>query len=304
MGFAKRVQAASARTRIVQFPFGVKPTAKFLLCPYTSYSVPREYTRRREFRRMETYVVKVNRKTLEQMPDTDRVLLLSFAHFANELRALERLAVWSLPRQSLSDPENAGRVTLTFMFLKLIAGKLNEAYNLVHDKFYGTGASRELVPLFSEDGKVALEKIKTYFSSGENLVHRIRNLDAFHYGAAEVRVALDGIPDEMEVYLQNGPSVNKLYYFAEVLAVRAILTDWGFPPSEGDEALYSLEREILNVAHWFTILSDQLIATTIKKYIDAIWDGVAIPVDVGPVPGFDEVRIPWFVDGEKLPRDS
>lgn len=251
---------------------------------------------------MDTYLVKVNKQTLQKFPEVDRVLFLSFAHFANELRALEKLLVWSMPKPSLSDPENAGQVALMFMFLKLIAGKLNEANKLVQQKLYGTVCGKELISLLPKKAKEALAKINTHFSSG-GTVNKIRNLDAFHYRTAEVQVGLDKVPEEMEVYLQK-VSVNTLYYFAEVLAVRAIFVELGFAPDETEKGLKRLQRDVTNVSHWFTVLSDALLAAIVKKHGDTTWEEAAKPVTLGPLPAFDEIRVPWFVDAEKEIRST
>jgi hypothetical protein len=83
-----------------------------------------------------------------------------------------------------------------------------------------------------------------------------------------------------------------------------MLQEIGFSGDEFEKGLKQIQLEIINVAHWFTILSDGLLTTIVKKYGESIWDDVARQVPPKSLPAFDDVRIPWFVDAGSEIRDA
>jgi hypothetical protein len=248
---------------------------------------------------MTVYKAKFNKVTLETLPARERSLFLALAHLANEIRALEKLVLWSGQLESQNDAQVSGQTSLMFMFLKLLAGKLKEGHKLLQKGFFGTGISRDYK--LSKEAQDALGEIKNYFDR-RNTIHRVRNKFAFHYSPDEMDRVLPGLPDELEVYIQEEGSANNLYYFAEVLANRALLRS--IQVEDDQNAYHQLMEEIVKVTHWFTIVCDALMTEFLRRHIDGIWEGHAEEVSFNDLPLFQSVQIPWFTDTSGLSLDK
>lgn len=231
-------------------------------------------------------------------PEGERSLFLSVAHLVNEINALRKLVLWSYYFSSSGNTtEDSGQVSLTAMFLKLLAGKLNEGQELLRKTFYGTGISRDYLPFLTEEGQHALSDIKRYFK-GRNAVHEVRKGFAFHYSPDEMNAVIPDISEELTLYIEDGGSANNLYYFAEVIANTAMLKS--IKAVDLQDAFERFSGEVRQVAGWFTVACDSLMLEFLKRHSDGIWNGNAKEVDIDDLRPFEEVRIPWFSDTSRL----
>ncbi len=157
-------------------------------------------------------------------------------------------------------------------------------------------------PSLSGEAQVALENIKKYFDR-KNIINQVRNNFAFHYSPDEMDAVLPHVStDELEVYIQNDGSANNLFYFAEVLANKALLLTIN---SEIDQDSYeTLMKEVTTVTHLFTVISESLITEFLKRNQANIWDGTSQEVDLANLPSFDSITIPWFIDTSALRIES
>lgn len=250
---------------------------------------------------MTMYMAKLNKATLETVPPDERSLFLSLAHLANEINAFHKLVLWSAEFTPGNNAETSGQVSLMLMFLKLLAGKLNEGNVLLKKKFYSVGLFREYKNSLSAEARETLDKINKYFGQS-NTINRVRNNYAFHYSPDELGATLPSVPDELEVYLQQGASANNLYYFAEVVANRALLRSMGLEDEQ--TAYHQLMQEIVQVAHWFIIVCDSLITLFLGKYAGGIWQEAAIEISFSNLPPFRSIRIPWFTETSGLDAET
>ena len=239
------------------------------------------------------YLAKLSKAQLQNLSSAERSLLFILAHLSNEITALEKAVLWSGRYTPGNSAEIAGQVTLMLMFLKLLAGKLNEGRNILQTHFFGQPLAREFFPFLSPESQEAAGKLKRYFG-GTNAIHTTRITDAFHYSPNKMDLQLSDVPDEMEIYVPKEGSANNLYYFAEVLANRALLEEVG--GNKETDVLHRLQMEIGEAAHWVHVISDDLIKVILGKYVDRIWESAAVEVEIGDPPKFDDIRIPWFVD--------
>jgi hypothetical protein len=116
------------------------------------------------------------------------------------------------------------------MFLKLLAGKLNEAHQVIQSTYFGSALAKTYDARLSADGRDALVKLKRYFSKKNN-VHNIRKNYAFHYSPDELTQVLPSISNELVIYMQHKGPANNLFFFAEVVAAEALFRTLGVPSS-------------------------------------------------------------------------
>ncbi len=242
---------------------------------------------------MSVYVVKLSKEMLNSIPQDERCFFFVMAHLANEINALNKLLLWSSQYPTRNDAESNGQVSLTFMSLKLLAGKLKEGQELLQKRFYGTSISRDYVPTLSEDGQKALNKIKQYFGHSNDVTY-IRNNFAFHYSPEKIDAALETVQEHLEIYVSDDGIGNNLFYFAEVLAGRALLN--GIKSPDDQTAYNKLIGSLPAVAGWFGIASETLMVEFLKRYDEDIWEGVAEKVQFDELPSLLDINLPWFTD--------
>lgn len=113
------------------------------------------------------------RDGLLNVPQVERDFFFAAAHIANELNLLQKLAIWSLHVHGDLAVMRA-QSCQALMLLRLLVGKLNEAYKLVDSSYFGSQLSRDYNELLSEASAQAIKNIRRYFRNDTNLVHRIR----------------------------------------------------------------------------------------------------------------------------------
>jgi len=240
----------------------------------------------------------LNKNYLTTIPSAERSLFFTFAHILNEINAFHKLLFWSSADSFIgNEAENDGRRTFAFMFLGLLAGKLKEAGKFLWEEFDKSEFSKTYEANLRSEEKEALARIRHYFENKNNTIWRIRDSLAFHY-TPEAPKALDAafldVPDNLKAYIEQGGRANNLYYFAEILASRALLKTKG---DLGDQTIYrKLVDEILEVARWFVTAFDAITAEFIRRYQDNIWDGDAESVEFDNLQPTKSIKIPWFTD--------
>ncbi|MCL4559792.1 MAG: hypothetical protein M1281_04145 [Chloroflexi bacterium] len=249
---------------------------------------------------MKIFSAKFDKAELIAVPSEEQSFFFGLAHLVNEMNALEKLVLWSEMTPAATDIDRNGQVSLTFLLLRLLAGKLNEGNGLLQNKFHSTKWSKQYVGQLSADGSKALSEIKKYFGRA-NLVKHIRNNSAFHYSPEEMAAILPTVPEDLELYLSDGGTANSLYYFAEVLVNRAILNH--INSADHQAAYRTLVRDLTTLAHSFLVLAEALMVVFISQNQNQIWDGFAKEVPFEKLPAFTDIRLPWFTDTTSL-RDE
>jgi len=239
-----------------------------------------------------------SKSQLESLSADEQALFLTVAHIMNEINALLRAAVWSDNRSSQVQAEGDGQVTLTLLFLRLLAGKLNEAWDVLHDRYFGSALSMPYDAMLSEDGRAALATLKRYFSHTKNNVTEIRNNYAFHYSPDDMSRVLPLISDDLVSYMQRAGAHNNLFYFAEVVAAEALFTSIGLPNNSA--SLDKLVAELIDLAAAFARFFGDVMGAFIEKLGPKAWQDEAKVVEFEQLPKFDDVHIPWFTDGSEL----
>jgi len=130
---------------------------------------------------MGVHRIKIDRAKLAAMPETERVLLLLLAHASNELNVLTKLILMMRkddPPSPIIDHVEAGQ---TFILMRLLIGKLHEAWELLRARVQKDHAiSTKFLPKLPSDAATALMALNKHFGQGSALT-AIRNKMSFHY---------------------------------------------------------------------------------------------------------------------------
>ena len=221
------------------------------------------------------YRVPVPKALLMAMPEAERTLFLMLGHLANELHMLNALQHGSsgaLPdgtsNEGAAEVHKRFQDTQTLLLIRILIGKLNEAWQLLTGNFYGAKLSKTYVPLLSDHGQQCLDELKRYFKRKGNVVHTVRNNFGFHYSPESVAKALPSIPEDETgweiIYSQR--RVNTLYYASEMGSGYALLATI-CPGGTPQEAMKMLFSETADVTHWMTDFVDECLALFAKTFL-------------------------------------
>jgi hypothetical protein len=238
-------------------------------------------------------------EALAEVQSEQKRVFFALGHLLNEVAAFQKLVLWSSDCSSEKKARLAGQVTYTMMFLRLTAGKLWEGWRLLERCYFGSKLSLSYDQELSPKGLDALSQLKRYFGRS-NLVKHVRNGYAFHYSPERLEKVSGSVSDSLDVFIDNGPRTNSLYYFAEVLANHSMLSDY-FEEVDA-RAFREFVREIPAVAGWFLDFGEAYMVAFIQRHQPGIWAEPAEEADPDKLLPFWNVVLPWFTDNEDLEK--
>lgn len=235
---------------------------------------------------------KIDKGALSKIDKEERSFFFALGHVANEINILNKQTVWSGEFKSDDDWCVKGQITLSLFFHRTLAGKLNEANELIRQSFLSKKFSKDYVALSDSETKEVLEQIKKYFGKS-NIVNKIRNSHAFHYSSEDFSGNCEEVPDELELFLHKTQG-NSLYYASELMATYAMMKSCGeddFSKLFGDivNELISVSKLILSFSHLF-------MSMFMVKYSENISSPTPEELELGELPKFSQVNIPWFIE--------
>jgi hypothetical protein len=134
---------------------------------------------------MEVYHVKLGRTQLAAMPEAERVLLLLLAHASNEINVSSKLILMMRKDDPISPILDHVEVGQTFILMRLLIGKLHEAWELFKNRVQSNRSiATTSIPRLRTEAAAALQALNRHFGAGSALT-AIRNQISFHYSDEE-----------------------------------------------------------------------------------------------------------------------
>ena len=194
----------------------------------------------------EVYIPLVTLRTLSR---DERNLLLTFAHAANDLGAIQRLVMLAQNQPSIASIYDLYTQTQAFTLHKVLAGKLYECWNLIVARYFSTRLGQTYDTKLSQSGQESLSYLKRYFGRNTNIIALIRNDAAFHYSNVDVSGYLDDLTDEdCRVYLSNTIS-HALYWVGEQAMRRHLLQQFDV---DNNQAIKIMSEDLSNVGKYMS----------------------------------------------------
>jgi hypothetical protein len=249
---------------------------------------------------MDVHRIKIDRAKLAAMPETKRVLLLLLAHASNELNVLTKLILMMRkgdPPSPIIDHVEAGQ---TFIFMRLLIGKLHEAWELFRARVRKDHAiSTTFLPKLPSDAANALTALKKHFGQGSALT-AIRNM-SFHYtdkkNLTEANFQQLAAAEPLQFYL-TATVGNCFYHAGELVAQLSAINLMKMPPAGPQDASSAEERafnalctEIIQVSRDMTELFSELIVLLGEDVVGSV-STETIPDG----PKLSTFTLPYFVD--------
>lgn len=243
---------------------------------------------------MNIYRGKLSKEVLLSIPENERKLFICIAHLQNEIRFSLYGVIWTHDFSSNNDAVVQGQIAYNFFHLRVLAGKIHEGWQLLTRHYF---SNKELSIEFNENGSEEalsiLSELGKYFGK-KNAISEIRNNLSFHYSPDELSSQLHEIPEEMDMYIAKENDANTLYYFAEALANRSVISKLGYP--DDVNPFDAINNELIGVSKKINKFNMLYMKHVIKRYSPEIWDGMAEEVKFEGLMKFSEVRIPLFTD--------
>ena len=251
---------------------------------------------------MHVYHATIDRAKLAALPENERVLLLLLAHASNELNVLTKLILMSRkddPASPIIDQVEAGQ---SFVFIRLLAGKLHEAWELFKVRVQSDRAiSTAFLPKLRLPAADALISLKRHFGQGSVLT-AIRNNVSFHYSdkANLIEASFQELPASEPLHFLLARTVgNSFYHAGELLAQLSTLalvkasSEASAQDTASDQAraFQALCAEIINVSRDMTELFGEMIGLLGEDVV------VSCPTETLPDgPKLSQFSLPYFFD--------
>jgi hypothetical protein len=246
-------------------------------------------------------MAKIDKTALLNAPKEERVLFFGLAHMANEIKAYEKLYLWSSQTFDEGEGWAEGKLTMSLMLTKALAGKLYEGYQMFERDYLNTNLFSTYNPSLPEEIKNAIEKLKIYFQS-DNLIELTRNQFAFHYSPKKMDRVLKNLPEDLKIYIETNGNANNLYYFAELLANYALLFE--IDSNDWQAAFRKLRENLSEIVQLFSAICDGLMMKFMGLRIEDFWQDYATEVKLEGMRSFTEIQLPWFTDTVTLFKDA
>lgn len=218
---------------------------------------------------MEIKTLTITKAHLDGMADAERAFFIHVGHIRNEIVTLVKVLKWST-HGSYDHPILIDvNVPQTFMFSRLLAGKLHEAWKYVVNAYIGEGLDISLGTNISADGQQAYSELTTYFMNDRNMMARIRDKIGFHYDVNFLKKGKDALrldgDEKLKLYITKKHH-NLYYHFSETFVGHAMLNSI----HEGDfkVATKKFTKEIMVKGQEFMRFSDACIFYLIQQHFN------------------------------------
>lgn len=237
--------------------------------------------------------------TLEQLrsiPKAERSLVVLLSYAMNEVNTLNKLFFFA-SRIDQNQPLAIAHAqsSQAFILARTLIGKLNEAWVLVKNGYFGAKLSQTYESRLDTSGLQAMKYLKSYFGHA-NLIFKVRNSFAFHYSLehANTDIPDDSSANDLAMYL-HGSNGNSLYYFAEYLMSKALIEEISLTDPEA--ALGQLLDEMVAVTSNFNEFAQAILFVILDKYVGKdVLNKYAQTVEIGPVEQSVNINIPFFYE--------
>lgn len=193
--------------------------------------------------------ISIRHADLDQMGDDEKCVFFQAGMILNDLRffdlSLQNHMNAMRNGSKLQDAEGGILLSQVTLLLAHLAGTLNEAHQVVVKSYFLPTVSKKYAPLLSLQATEALSRIKTFFSSKNNLVSHLRNNFGFHYDRKHIIDMVKCFPAEWEHHVFLPHALNNAFVeFGQTCSMNALFKSTG--ASDGSEGLFHVFDVLVN----------------------------------------------------------
>lgn len=239
------------------------------------------------------YRFTVTKGSLRDVPAPARKFLLAASHCLNEICILQKLLAIQAGSLVEDEPEQTLQAHQGMFLLRLLAGKLVEAWNTMSHYFGPIACKFE--PGLERETIAALSRLRRYFAERANSLRAARDGFVFHYSTDLIDAEFEALPDDATFQTVVGSmSGNTFMGFADEVAGRALLKQ--VPTDSLQEALDSLFDEVTRVSADLVMFASDSIGLIVNTSApEAFRMTEENRIDLSARPTLDEVRLPFLL---------
>lgn len=231
---------------------------------------------------------------LEAAPADERTFFLMATSVANDTQALNKTLVVILGTDdSAHRIVNQANSAYAFLVLRLIAGRLNEAWKLV--RRHKDMLTNRYTQYLTDQAREGLEALFAYFDHPKpgSLIWRVRDGTAFHHDEKHVAAAFDSLDPDIDLgdYLSERIS-NTLFYTTEMLQYETLRNLAGT-----SDTVEAIQKLIQATSSQTTNFNDFIYGYTLvfaERYLLHALKRLPGESDTFEVSNFDELSLPYF----------
>jgi hypothetical protein len=241
---------------------------------------------------------------LQQAPKEERSLFLLLGYAANQITMLQKMMIFSSNKDPSHPAEQRISAAQTQMCLRLLIGAVHEGWLLVQRRFLGSPIGKDYQGRLNASGLAALDQLKRYFGSSNNIVSVLRNNFAYHHpldadadAAFQEAVSDNDFDDYWKLYFSE-TSINSFHFAGDIVIVN------GMKAAIGELDLLAAQERIVkdvsNVAHNITeFILDFSAAFLVKNTCNDPSNPEILGKECDPIadaPPLLEFWLPFFVE--------
>jgi hypothetical protein len=229
---------------------------------------------------------------LDKAPSDERLFFLMASSVANDTQMLNKtLAVIIGETDGGYRLINQGNSAYGFLILRMLTGRLNEAWKLVSKFARMVKASYEAD--LSEDARDAFRRILTYFGGNRSLILDVRDGVAFHHLPEHVEAAYQSLDPDADIGDYLHPKIgNTLFYTTEILQYETLKNLAG--TSDHIEALRQLIADTQAQTSNFNNFIFGFTLVFAERHLSHSLDRLKEESETIPVSKFETLSLPFF----------
>ena len=237
---------------------------------------------------MIVHKVNIPKKTLDGMPEDERIFLVQMGTILNDIHMLLKLVIFSTKKTD-NEVERKAQNSQALSILKILAGKLYEGWGVVDYYYRQRCLSRKYGKSLDPKAKKCYKELKGYFRNSDNLVKWVRHKFASHYDREEVKEQVAQSPDDrvFEWYISDYHG-NCLYHMSYMISLTAIANFIDI--KDPGKAMDIFLNDILETSKNFQFFVGHCMLAIAQKYLERDFENVEIP----DPPDINEVFLPYF----------
>ena len=241
---------------------------------------------------MEVRDIKMSKKQLQALPDSERVLVLQFGHVCNELSFLNKLLL-TVSDDVTDEIERRVMSAQSLIVIRLYIGKAFEGWRVVEEAYFKSQLSKTMDSALPSKGRESLDRLKQYFGRS-NLMSIIRNNFSFHYLSTHIPETLAAIEDETELhFIASALSMNSLYSYSEDIATLGMLR-----LTDESDVRAALDKVVGDLAHvggdMIVFLGDAVATVFFNRFGTYLNDYDYTSHDITPEHNLKDFKLPFF----------
>ena len=234
---------------------------------------------------------------LRHLPENDVVYLFMVKQLHNDVAALLLMVSVNFPKEGQQMPLQVRGSVVSFMAIRLLAGRLEEGWKTIKTRFQQVFATYS--DKMDEESIESHKEIRSYFAK-KNLIRSIRDKASFHFDSELIGKAYRSMDDSAKLvdYISRGLG-NTTYFSAEGMQNQALLQLVPDRPEDNGEAMDFVIGEVARIANLFlTITTAYILAfykTNMPEHLEAMRDDYEI---VENMPELDAMQGLQFIFSE------